>query len=268
MKKCIKCKNEYLRKDWFLFKHTCPECFLNYIKTKDSFLDVHEAKCYGCGSTFETILPYDTSIFCSVCINQDMQEALDNGEEFPLCPICGQPAFEDSKYCVNCDDYAEYLRNLKKPRSKEYQDFAKAKASVPPLVKEWIKQRDNHTCYFSDSHPERDHTSRLCIDHIIPYMTDSKFDVYNYMVLCESCNTRKGNNILPESNSILLDIELRTNRFIAESKYIPNKIRKYLERCDKYSDFLLSMTPEELKDMKSSHLLPKRLLGVSNIEIK
>lgn len=60
--------------------------------------------------------------------------------------------------------------------------------------RQMIYKRDNHTCQYCGS------TSRLTIDHVIPRCRGGEDTWENLVVACSSCNTKKGNTLLEQTN--------------------------------------------------------------------
>jgi 5-methylcytosine-specific restriction enzyme A len=65
--------------------------------------------------------------------------------------------------------------------------------SIPPAIRSYVLDRDNHTCQICGS------TENLVIDHIIPLAKGGTNDISNFQTLCLSCNSRKGSRITPET---------------------------------------------------------------------
>ena len=61
-----------------------------------------------------------------------------------------------------------------------------------------IYKRDNHTCQYCGS------TTRLTIDHVIPRCRGGQDTWENLVVACSSCNTKKGNTLLEQTNMKLI----------------------------------------------------------------
>jgi 5-methylcytosine-specific restriction endonuclease McrA len=61
-----------------------------------------------------------------------------------------------------------------------------------------IYKRDNHTCQYCES------TQRLTIDHVIPKCRGGEDTWENLVVACSSCNTKKGNTLLEQTNMRLI----------------------------------------------------------------
>jgi 5-methylcytosine-specific restriction endonuclease McrA len=63
-----------------------------------------------------------------------------------------------------------------------------------------IYKRDGYKCQYCSS------TKNLTLDHIIPKSKGGKTTYSNLVVACSSCNTKKGNKFLEETNMTLLQI--------------------------------------------------------------
>ena len=61
-----------------------------------------------------------------------------------------------------------------------------------------IYKRDNHTCQYCGA------TTRLTIDHVIPRCRGGEDTWENLVVACSSCNTKKGNTLLEQTNMKLM----------------------------------------------------------------
>ena len=61
-----------------------------------------------------------------------------------------------------------------------------------------IYKRDNNTCMYCGS------TRRLTIDHVIPRCKGGDDSWENLTVACSSCNTKKGNTLLEQTNMKLI----------------------------------------------------------------
>ncbi|MBW4519717.1 MAG: HNH endonuclease [Scytolyngbya sp. HA4215-MV1] len=68
---------------------------------------------------------------------------------------------------------------------------------VPPVNRRELFRRDNHTCQYCGS------TKKLTIDHVIPRSKGGGHTWDNVVAACETCNSRKGDRILHETNLIL-----------------------------------------------------------------
>jgi len=60
--------------------------------------------------------------------------------------------------------------------------------------RQMIYKRDNNTCQYCGS------TARLTIDHVIPRCRGGEDTWENLVVACSSCNTKKGNTLLEQTN--------------------------------------------------------------------
>ena len=65
----------------------------------------------------------------------------------------------------------------------------------------------------------------MTIDHIIPKQRRGEDSWYNLVAACESCNNKKANKILSETNMVLIKKPRKPNMVIYLQKYV-NKFQK------------------------------------------
>ena len=65
---------------------------------------------------------------------------------------------------------------------------------VPPVNRRGVLQRDNHTCQYCSS------KKHLTLDHVIPRLKGGQHTWENVVAACSSCNGRKSDRLLHETN--------------------------------------------------------------------
>ena len=81
-------------------------------------------------------------------------------------------------------------------RLKDYVSFSKKKI---PLTRKNILKRDNHICQYCNNK-----SGFMTIDHIVPKDKGGRDLWENLVAACVSCNTKKGNKLLKDTNMLLL----------------------------------------------------------------
>ena len=122
------------------------------------------------------------------------------------------------------ENYNEFVHSkfLKIPlpsviRLKKYV-FVKRREII--LSKNNILKRDNYICQYCGVK-----SVKMTIDHIIPKQRRGEDSWYNLVAACESCNNKKANKILSETNMVLIKKPRKPNMVIYLQKYV-NKFQK------------------------------------------
>jgi 5-methylcytosine-specific restriction endonuclease McrA len=95
------------------------------------------------------------------------------------------------------------------------------------LNKQEIFRRDNHTCQYCGSHPQRP-----TLDHVIPRHLGGEHTWENLVTACPSCNHRKGGRTPDQANMHPFKIPVAPP---ASADYI---FGKYLKSNDEWVEFI------------------------------
>jgi len=68
---------------------------------------------------------------------------------------------------------------------------------MPPVNRREVLKRDRYACQYCGS------TKRLTLDHVIPRSKGGTHTWNNVVTACETCNTQKGNRLLPATGMTL-----------------------------------------------------------------
>jgi CRISPR/Cas system Type II protein with McrA/HNH and RuvC-like nuclease domain len=121
-----------------------------------------------------------------------------------ICKVCKSEFIPNVATQIYCSENCSYSVVVKKNTEKAIKNKGDANF--------FIFNRDNFTCIYCGRSSIEDNV-KLAIDHIIPVSKGGDNKIKNLVTSCHECNSRKIDNILFDTERILLEVNKR-NRLL------------------------------------------------------
>lgn len=131
-----------------------------------------------------------------------------------------------SKKAHSVEDGNTYIRTVraqvKIPSVIQIVYYVRKPYIAPKFSKRAVFMRDNYNCQYCGKH-----VPKPTIDHIIPSSKFGKTNWYNVVTACHTCNNKKGDRTLKETNMRLIK-EPHEPKFLVYSAVIsPARVKKW-----------------------------------------